>query len=89
MRLVGGPTNFEGRLEVWRDGVWGTVCSNNYILDRGSVSAAKFDSTAAAVACKQLGLGSLGVAVLNATSAYGKATGMIWLANVKCVLGDS
>jgi len=42
---VGDKRGFEGRLEVNHDGIWGTVCDDN------------FNDAAAKVACFQLGLG--------------------------------
>ena len=42
MRLVGGPSSHEGRLEVNYNGVWGTVCDDG------------FTHTAATVACRSL-----------------------------------
>jgi len=45
LRLVGGTTAREGRLEVLYNGVWGTVCDDG------------FNNIDAGVACRQLGLG--------------------------------
>jgi len=43
VRLVGGPSPREGRLELNYNGVWGTVCNDN------------FTNTVATVVCRSLG----------------------------------
>lgn len=43
MRLVGGQDQFEGRVEVCFNNIWGTVCSN------------RWDTVDATVVCRQLG----------------------------------
>jgi len=45
IRLAGGSQDREGRLEVYHDGRWGTVCDDS------------FDGAGASVACFQLGFG--------------------------------
>ena len=44
-RLVNGPNRYEGRLQVLRNGIWGTVCDDS------------FTSNAAKVVCYMLGFG--------------------------------
>lgn len=43
LRLVDGITPNRGRLEILKDGLWGTVCSSH------------FDKVDGDVACKQMG----------------------------------
>jgi len=54
VRLVGsGPNPVEGRLEVYYNGTWGTVCSLG------------FTDTAAKVTCNGLGFGYVSVAIMQ------------------------
>ena len=41
IRLVGGSTDYEGRVEVYYDGAWGTVCDDTFNHDAGSVACAE------------------------------------------------
>jgi len=43
VRLTGGPSSSEGRLEVRYNNIWGTVCDD------------RFTNTAATVVCRSLG----------------------------------
>ena len=71
MRLVNGRHNYEGRVEVYHDSVWGTVCDDGWDLDE------------AIVVCRQLGFPYEAVQRLRKAH-FGEGTGQIWLDEVAC-----
>ncbi|XP_019853773.1 PREDICTED: deleted in malignant brain tumors 1 protein-like [Amphimedon queenslandica] len=71
IRIVNGSHDWEGRVEVCVSESWGTVCDDLW------------DSTEAAVVCRQLGWGTSGTALSNAY--FGEGTGRILLDNVRCL----
>ena len=68
--LVGGGSPREGRLELYHNGTWGTVCSNG------------FTEAAARVVCHSLGFGYVGKEM--DVNNYGMGEGEIWLDDVHC-----
>ena len=70
VRLVGGSSYNEGRVEVNYNGEWGTVCDDGW------------DDTDAGVVCRQLGFGSSGLSVYSAS--FGEGSGTILLKNLLC-----
>ena len=71
VRLVNVHNKYEGRVEVYHNGIWGTVCDDGWNLRE------------AEVVCTELDLGEAVGAIPSAF--YGQGSGQIWLDNVNCV----
>ena len=73
VRLVDGVTNREGRVEVFANGAWGTVCDD------------KFDINEAHVICRMLGYS--GALAAFGGAYYGRGKGKILMDELECA-GD-
>ena len=71
VRLVGGSDANKGRVEVFFNNIWGTVCHHNW------------DARDAMVVCRQLGL-PYGNAQPFGSATFGQGSGRIWLRYVSC-----
>jgi len=74
IRLVGGSSNYEGRVEVCHNNEWGTVCMDFWDTNDGTV------------ACRPLGFSSQ---VINTTASFGPGAGPIWLDDLRCSRAES
>ena len=72
LRLVGGETELEGRVEIYHDGVWGTVCDDGEFAV-GTLSAD--------VVCRELGFAGADSVDFSVPSGVDP----IWLDDVECV----
>ena len=74
LRLVNGSTEQEGRVEIYHDGEWGTVCDDRFV------------SEDAEVVCRQLGYTG---GEVHTRAAFGAGTGTIWMDDVRCAGTES
>ena len=70
VRLVGGNGVNTGRVEVYYNDSWGTVCDDSWNMND------------AAVVCRELGFP--GAILSPCCAAFGQGTGTIWLDDVGC-----
>ena len=75
IRLVGGSGSHEGRVEVYHNGTWGTVCDDDWNLQ---------DATAV---CRQLGYFNA-TAALGSTM-FGAGSGPILFSELACIGNES
>lgn len=72
IRLVGGSTSSEGRVEISRNLTWGTICDDSW------------DISDANVVCRQLGFDHATAALSNAYFGAGSSGMPIFLDDVGC-----
>ncbi|XP_069395150.1 neurotrypsin isoform X1 [Paralichthys olivaceus] len=70
LRLVGGLEDYEGRVEVYHDGIWGTICDHHW------------DDPDAEVVCRQLNMG--GVAKARTLPHFDQKFEPVLLSEVQC-----
>ena len=75
LRLADGYRSGDGRVEIFHDGYWGTVCDHNW------------DIKDAQVVCRELGYSKALRAPRNAF--FGRGNGHIWLYDLRCLGNES
>uniref|UniRef100_A0A6J0USU5 Scavenger receptor cysteine-rich domain-containing protein DMBT1-like n=1 Tax=Pogona vitticeps TaxID=103695 RepID=A0A6J0USU5_9SAUR len=75
IRLTSGPNHCSGRVEIFHEKLWGTICDDDWDLDD------------ARVVCRYLGCGT----ALSAPrgSRFGQGSGPIWLDGINCTGSES
>ncbi|XP_061176191.1 adhesion G protein-coupled receptor E2-like [Saccostrea echinata] len=71
VRLVGGHSRLEGRVEIYHNGQWGTVCDDHWT------------QTEARVICRMVGYSSY-KGIAKSAAFFGEGSGPIWLDDVNC-----
>jgi len=74
IRLVDGIGNYQGRVEVCHNNIWGTVCDDLW------------DRRDGMIACRQLGLRFVNTV---SRAYFGRGTGQIWLDDLSCTGSES
>lgn len=77
VKIVNGPSGVSicGRVEIFHNGEWGTVCDDRWNLANGNV------------VCKQLGY--LRAKKIYYTAHFGRGNGPIWMDGVQCSEGQN
>lgn len=73
MRLTNGTDRCSGRVEIFHDGQWGTVCDDKWGMQE------------VAVACREMNCGTAIAAKYKAF--FGRGHDQVWLDDVECI-GD-
>ena len=73
VRLSGGSSLKEGRVEIFHRGEWGTVCEDKWTKEN------------ARVVCHELGFTSL----VSMYQSFGPGNGRIWMDRVQCIGNES